>query len=96
MSKPVARVALISLVSLLLIAAAYMTVQGAFAKAETKSAGAQAHTVSGLQTNFNHDRSTVSELEALQSQSQPSSKPSTGRPQGGHDCDSEYQAVPQD
>ena len=96
MSKPVARVVLISLVSLLLIAAAYMTVQGAFAKAETKSAGAQAHTVSGLQTNFNHDRSTVPELEALQSQSQPA-KPATGpHGEGGHGCDSEYQAVPQD
>ena len=95
MSKPIARVVLISLVSLLLIAAAYMTVQSAFAKAETKSAGAQAHVVSGLQTNFNHDRSTVSEIEALQSQSQPS-QPSTGRHGDGHGCDSEYQAVPQD
>jgi hypothetical protein len=94
MSKPIARVALISLVSLLLIAAAYMTVQGAFAKAETQSTGARAHVVSGLQTNFNHDRSTVSELEALQTQSQPSSQP--GRNQGGHGCDSEYQAVPMD
>ena len=94
MSKPVARVVLISLVSLLLIAAAYMTVQGAFAKAETKSVGAQAHVVSGLQTNFNHDRSTVSELEALQTQSQPSSQP--GKSQGGHDCESESRTVPLD
>ncbi|HEX6034059.1 MAG TPA: hypothetical protein VFY83_06470 [Anaerolineales bacterium] len=91
MSKPIARVVLISLVSLLLIAAAYMTVQGAFAKAETKSTGAQAHVVSGLQTNFNHDRSTVSELEALQSQSQPSQSK-----MGGHDCESDRQTVPLD
>ncbi|HET8669201.1 MAG TPA: hypothetical protein VFM05_00845 [Candidatus Saccharimonadales bacterium] len=95
MSKPVARVALISLISLLLIAAAYMTVQGAFAKAETKSTGAQAHVVSGLQTNFNHDRSTVSELEAMQSQSQPS-QPETGRHGDGGGCESERQAVPLD
>jgi hypothetical protein len=95
MSKPIARVVFVSLLGLVLIVAAYLTVQAAFAKAETKSAGAQAHVVSGLQTNFNHDRSTVSELEALQSQSQPS-QPSTGRNGDGHGCDSEYQAVPQD
>jgi hypothetical protein len=73
-----------------------MTVQGAFAKTETKSIGARAHVVSGLQTNFNHDRSTVPELEALQSQSQPSSQPGSGKSQGGHGCESEYQAVPMD
>lgn len=95
MSKPVARVALISLISLLLIAAAYMTVQGAFAKAETKSAGAQAHVVSGLQTNFNHDRSTVSELEALQTQGQPSQPGSGGHGDGGG-CESERQTAPLD
>ena len=95
MSKPVARVVLISLISLLLIAAAYMTVQGAFAKAETKSAGAQAHVVSGLQTNFNHDRSTVSEVEALQSQSQPS-QPGTGRNGNGGGCEHEGQTAPLD
>jgi hypothetical protein len=95
MSKPIARVVLVSLISLVLIAATYMTVQGAFAKAETKTVGAQSHVVSGLQTNFNHDRSTVSELEALQMQSQPS-QPGTGRNGKGHGCDSEYQAVPQD
>ena len=95
MFKPVARVVLISVVSLLLIAAAYMTVQGAFAKAETKSVGAQSHAVSGLQTNFNHDRSTVSELEALQSQSQPS-QPGTGKNGDGGGCDHERQSVPLD
>jgi hypothetical protein len=96
MSKPIARVVLISLISLILIAATYMTVQSAFAKAETKSAGAQAHVVSGLQTNFNHDRSTVSELEALQKQSQPSSQPGAGRHQGAGGCEDEMHAVPLD
>ena len=62
MSKPTARIVLVSLIAVVLVAAAYLTVQGAFAKAE--SAGAQAHVVSGLQTNFNHDRSTPAELEA--------------------------------
>jgi hypothetical protein len=96
MSKPIARVVLVSLLGLVLIAAAYMTVQGAFAKAETKSAGAQAHVVSGLQTNFNHDRSTVPELEALQQQSQPSSQPRTGPHGEGGGCESERQSVPLD
>ena len=94
MSKPIARVVLVSLISLALIAATYMTVQGAFAKAETKSVGAQSHAVSGLQTNFNHDRSTVSELEALKMQSAPSSQPGSGRHGGG--CESERQTSPID
>ena len=93
MSKPIARVVLVSLVSLLLIAAAYMTVQGAFAKTET--VGAQAHVVSGLQTNFNHDRSSVSELEALQPQRDMQSG-SGHQKNGGGGCESERQAVPLD
>ena len=93
MSKPIARVVLISLISLILIAATYMTVQGSFAKAETRTTGAQAHVVSGLQTNFNHDRSTVSELEALQSA--PSSQEGAGRHQGGG-CESENRTSPID
>jgi hypothetical protein len=93
MSKPIARVILVSLISLALIAATYMTVQGAFAKAETKTVGAQSHVVSGLQTNFNHDRSTVSELEALQMQSAPSSQPGSG---GHGGCESERQTSPID
>ena len=95
MSKPIARVVLVSLISLVLIAATYMTVQGTFAKAGTKTAGAQAHVVSGLQTNFNHDRSTVSELEAIQLQSAPSSQPGAGRHEGGG-CESEMQTSPLD
>lgn len=95
MSKPISRVVLISLVGLVLIVAAYLTVQAAFAKAETRSVGARAHVVSGLQTNFNHDRSTVSELEALQMQGQ-SSQPGTGRHGNGGGCESERQTIPQD
>ena len=92
MSKPIARVALVALVSLALIAATYMTVQGVFAKTET--AGAQAHLVSGLKTNLNHDRSTVSELDAFKAQSE-ASQPGAYR-QGGHDCESEMQVSPLD
>ena len=92
MSKPTARIVLVSLVAVVLVAAAYLTVQGAFAKAE--SAGAQAHVVSGLQTNFNHDRSTPAELEALQAQ-QNFSDPGSGRHQGGG-CESEMRTSPLD
>lgn len=90
MSKPIARVALVTLVGLVLIAAAYMTVQGAFAKAD--SSGAQAHLVSGLQTNLNHDRSTISELQTLQMQDSQS----TDRSGKGHGCESEARVSPDD
>lgn len=93
MSKPIARVALVSLIALALIAAVYMTVQGAFAKSE--STGAQAHVVNGLKTNLNHDRSTVSELEAFQAQSDSYSQPGAGKHQGGG-CESDRHAVPLD
>lgn len=91
MSKPTARVILVTLIGLVLIAATYLTVQGVFAKAAT--AGAQAHTVSGVQTNFNHDRSNVAELQAIQVQSDPYSQPDQGR---GHGCESEMQTSPLD
>ncbi len=91
MSKPTARVVLITLIGIVLIAAAYVTVQGAFAKAE--SAGVQSHNVSGLQTNFNHDRSTVTELQA---QNEAFSEPGAGRNQGGGGCEHEAQSAPLD
>jgi hypothetical protein len=91
MSKPTARIVLVSLIAVVLVAAAYLTVQGAFAKAE--SAGAQAHVVSGLQTNFNHDRSTPAELQALEAQ-QNFSDPGSGRHGGG--CESEMRTSPLD
>jgi hypothetical protein len=90
MSKPTSRVVLVILIGLVLIAATYLTVQGVFAKGET--AGVQAHTVSGVQTNFNHDRSSVSELQALQVQSD-FSQLGQGR---GHGCESDMQVNPSD
>ncbi len=93
MPKTIARVVLVSLIAIVLVAATYLTVQGAFAKAE--SVGAQAHVVSGLQTNFNHDRSTPAELEALQAQ-QNFSAPGSGRHQGGGGCEDEMQTSPLD
>ena len=92
MSKPIARVALVTLISLALIAATYMTVQGAVGKAE--SAGVQAHEVSGLKTNLNHDRSTVSELQTLQLQQvAPDSQPGSS---GHGGCEDEMQTNPLD
>jgi hypothetical protein len=46
-----------------------------------------------LKTNLNHDRASVSELEAFQLQSAPSSQP--GANQGGG-CEDEMHAVPLD
>lgn len=92
MSKPIARVVLAGLIGLVLVAAAYMTVQGGTAKADSAdTAGAQAHVVSGLQTNLNHDRSTVSELEALQARGGGSVQKG-----GGHGCESERHSAPLD
>lgn len=91
MSKPTARVILVTLIAIVLIATTYLTVQGAFAKAE--STGVQSHNVSGLQTNFNHDRSTVAEVQALQAQNDTFSEPGAGR---GHGCEDEMHSVPLD
>jgi hypothetical protein len=74
MSKPVARVAFAVLISLVLIAASYMTVQGAW----LRTGITQAHAVTGLQTNLNHYRSTTSELQSLQIQNQPENGPHQG------------------
>ena len=94
MSKPIARVVLVALIGLVLIVATYITVQGAFAKAE--SVGVKSHNVSGLQTNFNHDRSTVTEIQALQAQSDTFSEPGAGKHQGGGGCEDEMHSVPMD
>ena len=93
MSKPIARVAFFVLVSLVLIAATSASVRG-WLGSTSEVASVQSHSVSGLQTNLNHDRSTVSELQTLQLQmvSQSLQQPS-GK---GHGCESEQQSVPLD
>ena len=95
MSKPIARVAFFLLISLTLIAATYMTVQGAWLKSDTASAQVQAHAVGGLQTNLNHDRLSSSEVQSLQMQSDFLNQPGDGKHQGGG-CHSESQQSPQD
>jgi len=92
MSKPIARVAFVVLISLVLIAVTSASAR-AWLGGTSEVTGAQAHVVDGLQTNFNHDRSTVSELNALQMQADSQSLDQTGT---GHSCESEAQVVPQD
>lgn len=93
MSKPITRVAFFVLVSVVLIAATSASVRGWLGGA-TQAAGVQSHVVSGLQTNLNHDRSTVTELQTLQSQMDSQSLQQ--QPGKGHGCESERQNVPLD
>ena len=98
MSKPIARVAIFLLISLTLIAATYMTVQGAWLKTNTTgttSAQVQAHVVGGLQTNLNHDRLSSAEVQSLQMQSNFLSQPGNSPHKGGG-CHSDQQQSPQD
>ena len=90
MSRPIARVTFFILISLALIAATSVGVRSWLDRPSgTASAQVQAHVVGGLQTNFNHSRSTTSELQNLQPQAQPG-----GAHQGG--CHSNQQVNPQD
>jgi hypothetical protein len=92
MSKPITRIAFFVLVSLLLIAATSASVRG-WLGSSSETAGVQSHVVSGLQTNLNHDRSTVSDLQTLQLQMDSQSLQPSGQ---GHGCESERQNVPLD
>jgi len=92
MSKPIVRVAFFLVISLTLIAATYMTVQGAWLKTDTHRA--QVHVVSGLQTNLNHYRLSSVEVQSqqmLNNYAQPGNSPHQN---GG--CHSNPQTVPQD
>jgi hypothetical protein len=94
MSKPIARVAFFLLISLVLIAATSASVRGWLGNT-TDAASVQAHVVSGLQTNLNHDRSTVSELQSLQLSGDLYSNPvDSSRKDGG--CHSEQHTSPLD
>ena len=92
-SKPIARVAFFLIISLTLIAATYMTVQGAWAKPELNRA--QVHTVTGLQTNLNHDRLSSSEVQSVQMQSDNFAQPGNGSHENGG-CHSDSHVSPQD
>jgi len=96
MSKPIARVALVLVISLTLIAATYMTVQASWLKTDSHTAQVQSHSVSGLQTNLNHDRLSSAEVQTLQMQSDFLSQPGVNVPHQGGGCHEQSQQVPQD
>ena len=95
MSKPIARVTVFVLLSLVLIAATSVGVRGWLGGA---SQATGVHAVSGLQTDFNHQRSTASEVESLQTQQlQEFQQIQPGKShQGGGGCQSESQNNPND
>jgi hypothetical protein len=92
MSKPIVRVAFVLLISLTLIAATYMTVQGG-ARLKTETVSVQSHGVGGLQTNLNHDRLSSAEVQGLQMQSNFQSGNGSGHDGG---CHSDSHLSPQD
>lgn len=85
MSKLTARVVLSVLISLGVIFAIYTTVQSASLDFAAEKVGS--HSVSGVLTNFNHDRFTVAEQEAYQSELD--SFKSDSKSGSGHGCESE-------
>lgn len=91
MSKLSVRVVLSVLLSLGVIFAIYTTVQSASLGAAVEKVGS--HSVSGVMTNFNHDRFTIAEQEASQPELQPYDKSSNSQ---GHDCPSESSNSPID
>jgi hypothetical protein len=92
MSRPVAiaRVTVFVLISLVLIAATSVGVRGWLGSTHQATG---THAVSGLYTDFNHQRSTTAELQSLQLLNGTSAQPS-GAHQGG--CHSNGQVSPQD
>lgn len=91
MSRLNTRFVLSILISLGVIFAVFTTVQGASSNASAEKIGS--HSVSGVMTNFNHDRFTVSEQEALQSELDSLNKSGSG---SGHDCEREALNSPLD
>jgi hypothetical protein len=95
MSKPMTRVVLSAFIAIALLIGIYTSVQGGLNSKLLKADGnsAQAHVVNGLQTNLNHDRSTVAELQSASSQADMDAQPS-GKGQGG--CHNEARIDPND
>jgi len=90
MSKLNVRVVLSVLISLGVIFAVYTTVLGASFNSASEKVGS--HSVSGIMTNFNHDRFSVAEQEALQTEMD-----AYNNFQGsGHGCESEARNSPID
>ena len=85
------RVVLSILIGLGVVLAVFTTVQGAASSSVAEKLGS--HSVSGVLTNFNHDRFTVAEQEANQQELQSFDKSSSGQ---GHGCESEARNSPID
>jgi len=95
MSKPMTRVVLSALITLALLIGIYSSVQGGLSSKllKTELNSAQAHVVNGLQTNLNHDRSSVAELQSASAQADMYTQPS-GKGHGG--CEDELRTDPND
>lgn len=89
MSRINKRVILAVLISLGVIFAVFTSVQGASPEMTASKVGS--HAVSGAMVNLNHDRFTVSELDAYKAQLDSYNK-STGGKGGG--CESELRSSP--
>jgi hypothetical protein len=89
MSK-IARVTIFLLISLALIAATSVSVRGWLGATSRPETGV--HAVDGLQTNFNHQRSTTAELQSQRMQNGAS--PFGSSQPGG--CHSDQHVSPQD
>ena len=94
MSKPVARVVLPVLISLVVIFAIFTTVQGASFNTVAEKLGA--HSVSGVMTNFNHDRFTVAEQQAYQAELDALKNLNNSPAGKGHGCEDEAFSSPAD
>ena len=82
MSKPVAKIAFALLITVILVAGIYTSVQGAWLNAGTKSG--QVHVDAGLNADLSHQRSSGQGLQTFWPQD------------GGHGCHSDSQADPND
>jgi hypothetical protein len=94
MSKPVAQVAFSALLGFVMIVGFSTDLQSKLSHALFRTDNrAQAHMVNGLQTNFNHDRSSANALNKFELQSDLQNQYQTDRP---HGCESENKTDPND
>ena len=92
MSKPMTRVAISVVISLVILAGIFTVVQAGASHLSLNSGSVQAHIVNGAMTNLNHDRMTVDEQALYQAQLESF----YGNQGGGHDCNSGLQPNPDD
>ena len=90
MSKPMIRVVLSVLIALAVIAGIYTSVQAL----QVREGSASVHVVNGAMTNLNHDRLTVQEQASYKAQLESLNSGNQGG--GGHGCESELHANPDD